>query len=79
MGKGKPRHNPNKPANNWGGWCSACEEFNEDDPETHYFHCDIGVPSHIVETVCKCNPHNCCKVAYRQWAGKGDANGVPHC
>lgn len=28
MSKGKPRHNPDKKQNNYGSWCSACEDVN---------------------------------------------------
>lgn len=72
MSKGKPRHNPNKKANQKGDWCDCCEEI-----EGH-LHCVMGTPEHIVETVCKGNPHNCCKVVYRKWAGKSEKNGIPH-
>lgn len=27
MGKGKPRRDPNKKQNNYGNWCSACDEI----------------------------------------------------
>ena len=30
MGKGKPRHNPNKRANQRGGWCSHCERHGDE-------------------------------------------------
>ena len=29
MGKGKPRHDPNKKQNQYGFWCGAAEEFND--------------------------------------------------
>ena len=40
-------------------------------------HCENNVPSHVVEKICKGNPHNCCKVLYKNWAGKDPKKGVP--
>ena len=72
MSKGKPRHNPDKKQNNYGKFCSCCEEINGK------LYCEVGAPQHVVETVCKGNPHNCCKVTYRKWAGKNPTKGLPH-
>lgn len=72
MSKNKPRHNPNKKANLKGKFCDCCEEING------HLHCEMGVPENIVRTVCRRNPHNCCKVVYRKWAGKSLKNDEPH-
>ena len=72
MGKGKPRHNPNKKQNTYGSWCDRCEEIDSK------LHCESRTPQHIVETVCKGNRHNCCKVTYRKWAGKRQEDAKPH-
>lgn len=72
MGKGKPRHNPDKKQNKKGNWCDCCEEI------YGHLNCEAGAPCHIVEEVCKGNPHNCCKVTYRKWAGKKITDGKPH-
>lgn len=65
MGKGKPRHNPNKRANKRGGWCSHCEECS-------------GVLRCMYEgtraiAICKGNPHNCIKVDLRKFARLSNA------
>lgn len=72
MSKGKPRHNPDKKQNKYGSTCSCCEEINGK------LHCVAGAPDHVVEDVCKGNPHNCCKVTYRKWAGKSETDALPH-
>lgn len=72
MGKGKPRHNPDKRQNQLGDWCQCCDELSDGS-----LVCELGIPSHLVTEVCKGNPHNCCKVAYRQWAGKSDKKEHP--
>lgn len=71
MGKGKPRHNPNKRANQRGGWCCWGEEIN-------------GLLVCTYEgtrgaAICKGNPHNCMKVSLRKFASLSNAqrdNGV---
>ena len=72
MSKNRPRHNPTKKQNNYGSWCDCCEEIDGK------LNCSAGAPQHIVETVCKGNRHNCCKVTYRKWAGKSEKQGKPH-
>ena len=52
MGKGKPRHNPRKPANMYGNLCS----WDDGSP-----HGECGCMSEK----CGGNPHNCCKVRYQ--------------
>ena len=75
MGKGKPRHNPDKPANKRGGFCKAYEEFSDGS-------CNCSYPSpHSCKeaSVCKGNPHNCIKTKYRRAASRSDIqkiNGV---
>lgn len=72
MSKNKPRKYPDKPQNKKGYWCDYCEIINGK------MNCEAGAPAHIVEEVCKGNPHNCCKVTYRKWAGKDQNKGLPH-
>ena len=72
MSKGRPRHNPDKKQNKKGYQCD-CYEILSSGPT-----CNVGTPQHIVETVCKGNPHNCCKVTYRKWGGKSEKDEKPH-
>ena len=58
MGKGKPRHNPNKRANQRGGWCSHCEDYNGE------LWCNYEGKRGTA--ICKGNPHNCMKVSLRK-------------
>lgn len=62
MGKGKPRHNPNKPQNKTGKWCSYYEGYDD----IHW--CELGYD------ITKCNGilHNCCKVKYQILASRSD-------
>ena len=60
MGKGKPRHNPNKRANQRGGWCSRCEDYNGE------LWCNYEGKRGAA--ICKGNPHNCTKVSLRKIA-----------
>lgn len=71
IGKGKPRHNPDKKQNQLGEWCQCCDIIDGK------LVCEMLGPSHLVTEVCKGNPHNCCKVTYRQWAGKSDKKDHP--
>lgn len=64
MAKGKPRHNPNKPANQRGGQCSHCEEVNGE------LTCNYEGTRGVV--ICKGNPHNCIKVSLRKIAEMSD-------
>lgn len=71
MSKGKPRHNPNKRANQRGGWCSHCEEVNG------LLRCMYD--GTWATAICKGNPHNCMKVSLRKLAGLKEVqrdNGV---
>lgn len=71
MGKGKPRHNPNKRANQRGGWCSHCERHGDE------LWCNYEGKSGAA--ICKGNPHNCIKVSLRKIAGLSNTqrnNGV---
>ena len=65
MGKGKPRHHPEKPQNHYGGdgWCDACDESSDGKLYCEYL-------GDTVTEICHGNRHNCCKVRYKQWAGK---------
>lgn len=64
MGKGRPRHNHNKRANQRGSWCSHCEDING--LLTCTYNGTRGT------TICKGNPHNCMKVALRELASLND-------
>lgn len=56
MGKGKPRHNPDKPQNKIGGWCQLYhDKYGDSCP--HYYLGDVKV--------CQGNPHMCIKNFYR--------------
>lgn len=62
MGKGKPRHNPDKPANKYGKRCPYWEE---------YINGTAGCEgSALSEKQLKCNGnrHNCVKVDYHKQA-----------
>ena len=58
MGKGKPRHNPNKPQNKYGAKCPMLEAITQSDG-TSYVHCECGTLTDV--KVCKGNKHNCVK------------------
>ena len=69
MSKGKPRHDPNKPQNRLGKFCSYYEGYN------NFYWCELGWDV----TKCKGNPHNCVKVKYQILASRSDIqknNGV---
>ena len=69
MSKGKPRHDPDKPQNKLGKFCSYYEGYND----TYW--CEHGWDV----TKCKGNPHNCVKVKYQILASRSDVqknNGV---
>lgn len=60
MSKGKPRHNPDKPQNRLGSFCSYYE--------------GIGKYCEALRDTTKRdgNPHNCCKVSYQIAASRSD-------
>jgi hypothetical protein len=58
MGKGKPRHNPDKPANKKGSHCPMYEIIDGLSRPI----CESG-PDCILK--CGGNPHNCIKVKYQ--------------
>lgn len=62
MGKGKHRHDPDKPQNLIGSNCS----YYEGNEKTNW--CERGWDV----TKCKGSPHNCCKVKYQILASKSD-------
>lgn len=73
MGKGKPRHDPNKRANQRGGFCSHCEV----NSTTGLMYCMYD--GTWATNICKGNPHNCMKVSLRKAAGLKEVqrdNGV---
>jgi hypothetical protein len=65
MGKGKPRHDPDKPANQYGGRCWYFEEYIDGT-------CGCEVHPEIAGDKLKCggNRHNCVKVEYQKQAIK---------
>lgn len=73
MGKGKPRHHPEKRANQKGWWCQGCEEIDGK------LYCEGGYGD---TEICKGNPHNCIKTFYHAAASLSDKqkmNGeIPH-
>ena len=60
MGKNKPRHNPNKAQNRYGGKCVHFEET----------WCHAPFSSDLDVSICKGNPHNCIKIKYKKLAIK---------
>ena len=66
MGKGKPRHNPDKPQNKYG---KVCKCYLHDGgyfcPAYHKNMVDII-------KICNLNPHNCSKVKYRLFASMSE-------
>jgi hypothetical protein len=62
MGKGKPRHNPDKKQNKYGSWCNYCDDYNG------HLLCEQGEDAKI----CKGNPHNCVKIKYHILASRSD-------
>lgn len=57
MGKGKPRHDPNKVQNQLGEICPYYEYTNGSPCCENSFVADVSI--------CKGNPHNCVKVKYK--------------
>ena len=64
MGKGKPRHNPDKPQNKIGYWCQLYHETKDGGHCPHYHLGDAKV--------CNGNPHMCIKNWYRGLARLSD-------
>lgn len=64
MGKGKSRHNPDKPQNKRGGFCPWYEEYS-----SGYAACEGGYGD--VKT-CGGNPHNCVKTYYHRLASRSN-------
>lgn len=74
MAKGKPRYNPDKPANKRGGYCSHCEGL---DGTGDGLSCNYD--GKWGAAICKGNPHNCIKVSLHKLAGLREVqrdNGV---
>ena len=65
MSKGKPRHNPDKPANLRGGWCSHCDEV--DGELIRNYEGKRGC------AICGGNPHNCIKVSLHKIASLSES------
>ncbi len=76
MGKGKPRHNPNKYQNKYGGRCPLFESFTPDSKNgaISLVHCECG--SIEDAKVCKGNKHNCVKTYLHREASKSDAQKI---
>lgn len=75
MGKGKPRHNPDKPQNKYGAECSMVEEIPQSDGTIH-LHCEVLGIRDISTKVCKGNRHNCVKTYLHREASKSDARKI---
>ena len=74
MGKGKPRHNPDKPQNNLGVQCGFAEfipSFNFDGQYT-VIYCRRGYSTKN----CHGNPHKCKKAWYRWQACRSDKRKI---
>lgn len=69
MGKGKPRRDPNKKQNNYGNWCSACDEIDGK------LYCEAMQGTNATK-IYKGNPHNCVKVKYHKEATKSDIRKI---
>lgn len=69
MGKGKPRHDPNKRQHHseYGGWCGWAEDIPRPDGSI-YIYCEHGYDA----SFCKGNPHLCKKAWYRSQARRSD-------
>lgn len=67
MGKGKPRHNPDKRQNQMGTWCGFAEDIPMKDGSV-YIRCELGYDA----SFCKANPHKCKKAWYRSQARRSD-------
>ena len=60
MSKGKPRHNPDKKQNKYGGFCSYYEVYPNGTACCEVLYGDAKI--------CKGNPHNCVKCKYKKLA-----------
>ena len=73
MGKGKPRHNPDKPQNKFvepmRSLCAWAEEIHISDDRT-IIHCERGYDE--LTKFCKGNPHLCKKARYQNLAQRSD-------
>ena len=65
MGKGKPRHNPDKPQNNYNHCPYTCSEEIEKSDGSVYIHCEEGRLEGNVTNICGRNRYNCLKVQLR--------------
>ena len=69
MGKGKPRHNPNKKQNNYPSDCWMYETGEDSNGEEVKWCIRYGTRG---VKICGGNPHNCSKVLYRIAASRSD-------
>lgn len=70
MGKGKPRHDPEKPQNKLGTTCQYAEfipSFPKDGQDV-YIYCRM----HYSTGFCQGNPHKCKKAWYKSQARRSD-------
>lgn len=59
MARGKPRHNPEKPQNNYNKYpYTCCEEIPQPDGSV-YLHCENNIFKGDVTKFCGGNTHNC--------------------
>ena len=75
MGKGKPRHNPDKPQNKYGSSCQWLEEIQMPDGNV-YLHCQQSGIRDTSTRICKGNRHNCVKTYLHKEASKSDAQKI---
>ena len=75
MGKGKPRHNPDKLQNKYGSFCPMVEEIYQPD-DSIYLRCEHFCGNANDIKVCKGNKHNCVKTFLHREASKSDAQKI---
>jgi len=67
MGKGKPRHDPEKRANKYGRWCPYFETYYDGKVG-----CEASLEIHnkVEDMKCRGDRHSCVKVIYQKQAIK---------
>lgn len=71
MGKGRPRHNPNKIQNKYGSKCPYAEKM-----PNGGIHCEAWLSGNPDTSVCKGNRHNCVKTLYHRQASRSDGKKI---
>ena len=72
MGKGKPRQNPDKPANKMGKFCSYCDSYTDENGNEILIACCGMLPGKDHLKTCQGNPHNCIKTYYHRLASRSN-------